>query len=249
MSSPERTNPGTRSTQIMPAMDGGTQVVYVPQPKSWGRRLLMLIGTLGVIVALLFGLNAINLWPSWLHNPFATQRSDRTGPVLLESVQDLSRYVAAEGNFQVLVDLQENNKYIPDFIFNERTLFVGVGSVQAYVDFSTLPAGAIKVSQDGKSVEITLPEPVLDKPNLDNDRSYVYAHQTGIINKVGDMFSGDPNKQQELYQLAELKISQAAAESELRTRAQTNTRLMLESLLKGLGFERVTVTFVAAIQP
>jgi hypothetical protein len=36
----------------------------------------------------------------------------------------------------VLVDLQENNRFI-DFIFNQRTLFVGVGSVDASVDFSS----------------------------------------------------------------------------------------------------------------
>src|SRR6476620_5145297 len=143
-------------------------VVYVQEPTGsrWGRRLLVLVGTIGVIVALVFGLKAINLWPD-IRNPFATQKTDKSGPVLLESIQDPSRYVAAEGNFQVLVDLQENKKFIPDIIFNQRTLFVGVGSVEAYVDFSALGAGAITVSPDGKSVEVKLPEPQLNKPSLD----------------------------------------------------------------------------------
>src|SRR4029434_9000412 len=99
------------------------------------------IGVLGILVAAVFGLKAVNLFPT-LRNPFATQKTDKSGPVLLESIQDLSRYVAAEGNFQVLVDLQENKRFIPDVLFNERTLFVGVGSVDAYADFSAINEGA-----------------------------------------------------------------------------------------------------------
>jgi predicted ester cyclase len=219
-------------------------VVYMQEPagRRWGRRLLILVGTIGVIIALVFGLKAVDLWPN-IKNPFATQKTDRSGPVLLESIQDLSRYVAAEGNFQVLVDLQENKSFIPDIIFNQRTLFVGVGSVDAYVDFSSLNEGAIVVSPDGKTVDMTLPAPQLEKPSLDTEKSYVFAEERGLVNRVGDLVGNDPNKQQQLYQLAEQKIADAARDSELRSRAEKNTKLMLESLLKGLGFERVNITF------
>ncbi len=221
-------------------------IVYVREPAKarWGRRLLVLVGTIGVIAALVFGLKAANLWPT-LRNPFATESTDRSGPALLESVKDLSRYVAAEGSFQVLVDLQENKKFVPDILFNERTLFVGVGSVDAYVDFSAINSGAITISPDGKSVEIKLPEPQLEKPSLDTDKSYVFAQERGIANRIGDLVGSDPNKQQQLYQLAEQKIRDAANESELRERAKKNTSAMLESLLKGLGYERVTITYAA----
>jgi hypothetical protein len=236
-----RENPGT--TEFIPAThDPATTYPADPPRRSWGRRLLTLIGTLGVIAGLVIALKAVDLWPN-LRNPFATDTTDRTGPVLLESMRDLSHYVAAEGNFQVLVDLQENNRFLPDFVFNKRTLFVGVGSVDAYVDFSTLGEGAIKISPDGKSVEVTLPAPVLEKPSIDNDRSYVFAEERGVVNRVSDAFGDDPNRQQQLYQLAEDKIAQAATESELRERAEKNTRAMLESLLHQLGYERVTVNF------
>jgi hypothetical protein len=234
----------SRSTEVLP-IQGETTVQYVPEPDrgtSWGRRLLLLLGTIVVVVGLVFGLKAVDLWPNWA-NPFATQTTDRSGPVLLQSMQDLSRYVAAEGNFYVLVDEQETKRFIPDFLFSERTLFVGVGSVDAYVDFSKLAEGAIVVSPDGKSVNVTLPAPVLEKPSIDTKRSYVFAQDKGISNKIGDFFGGDPNKQQRFYQLAEDKIAQAAQDSELRQRAETNTRGMLESMLHQLGYQKVTVTF------
>jgi Protein of unknown function (DUF4230) len=213
-----------------------------PTGGRWLRRLLMLGGTIGLIVALVFGLKAVDLWPT-LRNPFATQKTDRSGPVLLKSIQDMSRYVAAEGNFQVLVDLQQNKKFIPDILVNERTLFVGAGSVDAYVDFGSIGEGAIVESADGKSVQIKLPAPVLEKPSIDVDHSYVFAEERGLVNRVGDLFGGDPNRQQQLYQLAEQKITQAAEDSELRQRAENNTRAMLTSMLKSLGYQNVTITF------
>jgi hypothetical protein len=209
----------------------------------WGRRLLFLIGTVGVIAALVLGLKSVDLWPDF-KNPFRTETTDRSQPVLLLSIQDLSRYTAAEGNFQVLVDVQRNNRFVPDFLYNERWLFVGAGTVEAYVDFSTLSEDAIKTSEDGKSVTITLPAPQLSKPNLDNSRSYVYAQEEGFANRVKDFFSNDPNEQQKLYQQAEQKIAEAATASELRQRAENNTRHMLESMMKSLGYETVTVVFV-----
>lgn len=218
-------------------------VVYVREPKHWGRRFLVFIGVVGILIAGVFGLKAVNLFPQ-IHNPFATQRTDRSGPVLLQSIQDLSRYVAAEGNFQVIVDLQQNKQFIPDILFNEHTLFIGVGSVDAYVDFSGISEGAVVISPDGSSVEITLPEPALEDPSLNVDRSYVYAVDRGLLNRIGDLVGNDTNKQQQLYKLARDKIAAAATESQLIDRAEANTRSMLESLLHQLGYERVTITFV-----
>jgi hypothetical protein len=221
---------------------GDPQVIYVREKAHWGRRLLVFVGVLGLIAATFFALMAANLIPK-LRNPFATETTDRSGPVLLQSIQDLSRYVGAQGNFQVLVDLQENKRYIPDIFFNERTLFVGVGTVDAYVDFGGIGEESVVISPDGKSVDIKLPAAQLEKPSLDVDKSYVFAQERGLVNAIGDLVGTDPNKEAQLYQLAEDKIAQAAETSELRARAQTNTQLMLESLVRGLGFERVTVTF------
>ena len=241
---------GPAPTREQPTVPLGTDPAH-PAPAArqgragrWFGRFLMLVGTIGLVIAVVLGLKIVDLWPD-IKNPFATEKTDRSGPVLLKSIQDLSRYVAAEGSFQVLIDLQEDKKYIPDIFFNKRTLFVGAGTVNAYVDFSTLGEGAIKESADHKSVEITLPAPTLEKPNIDHDRSYVYSEERGLVNRVGDLFGGDPNRQQQLYQLAEDKIGQAARESELQARAQRNTEQMLTSMLKSLGYENVKITFAA----
>ena len=151
----------------------------------------------------------VGLWH--FSNPFTSQKTDRSQPALLLSIQDLARFEAASGNFQVVVDVQKDKKFIPDIIFSQRSLFVAAGSVDAYVDFSNVGKNDVQASADRKTVTIHLPAPQLDEPaRLDVSKSYVYAEQEGLINKIGDLFGGDPNKQQELYQLAEQKIQAAA---------------------------------------
>ncbi|MBQ1025283.1 DUF4230 domain-containing protein [Micromonospora sp. C95] len=216
-------------------------------PHSGGgavRALLWVLGAAALAVVVLLGVQTTGILPEF-RNPFSKEQTDRTQPALLESMQDLSRYVAAEGNFQVVVDLQNDRRNVPDWLLNQRTLFVGSGSVEAYVDFTTLTEGAIVQSADGKSVEIKLPAPQLAETNLDLEKSYVFAEERGLLNRVGDLIGGDPNRQQEVYRLAEDRITAAARDSGLNARAEENTRKMLEGLLRSLGFEQVTVTYIA----
>ncbi|WP_433511600.1 DUF4230 domain-containing protein [Nonomuraea sp. CA-143628] len=203
------------------------------------RRWRYLAGFLVVVVLLVVGGRLA--W-SWL-NPFGEQTIDRSQPVLLQSIKDLSRFEAATGNFQVVVDLEKDARFLPDAIKGSRTLFVGAGNVDAYVDFSGMAANGVTVSKDRKEATIRLPRAQLEKPNLDNRRSYVFAQQRGLLDRVQGFLSSSPNDQRELYVLAETKISEAAAASDLRARADTNTKAMLEGMLKSLGFAKVTVKF------
>lgn len=206
------------------------------------RGLFWVVATVGLVVVLVLCSQSVGLLPNF-SNPFGKERTDRSQPPLLQSIQDLSRYVAAEGNFQVVIDLQKNRKYVPDFLVNERTLFVGAGSVESYVDFGAIGEGAITESADRKSVTVRLPDPQLAAPNLDLERSYVFAEQRGLLNQLGEVFGGDPNRQREVYLLAEERIAEAAKESGLVERARENTRKMLEGLLRSLGYTSVTVTY------
>lgn len=181
-------------------------------------------------------------------NPFGTDTKDRSQPVLLKSLQDLSDYHAATANMQVVVDVEQDAKLLPSFIKGERTLFVAAGNVDAAVDFKALAKDpdAVKVSKDRRSVELTLPAPRLLNPQLDPDRSRVYDRDRGVLDRVEDALSDRPGDEQPLYQLAEEKLAAAAAaDPKLLQTAERNTRSMLEGLLRGLGFENITINFKA----
>jgi len=137
--------------------------------------------------------------------------------------------------------LEKDVRFLPSWVRGERTLFVAAGTVNAYVDFSAIDDGTIQISEE--AAQITLPTPALDRTNLDSERSYVFAQERGLINRIESLFSDNPGEQRELYVLAEQKIQAVAQESGIIARAEQNTRSMLVGMLRPLGYTSVTVTF------
>jgi Protein of unknown function (DUF4230) len=212
-----------------------------PPEVTPGRRRWWRYAAAFLVLAVLLVVGGRLAW-TWL-NPFGSQTIDRSQPALLQSIKDMSRFEAATGTFQVVVDLEKDANFLPDAIKGTRTLFVGAGGVDAYVDFSAMASGGVTVSQDRTEATVRLPRAQLEKPNLDNARSYVFAQQRGLFDRVQDFLSGSPGDQRELYLLAEKKISEAAVASDLRARADANTKTMLTGMLRSLGFTKVTVKF------
>ncbi|GAA3984924.1 DUF4230 domain-containing protein [Streptomyces sp. NBC_01352] len=178
-----------------------------------------------------------------LKDLFGTETHDRSGPALLESIQDISRYDAASGNFQIVVDLEKDTKYLPDAIRGSRTLYVGAGTVDAYVDLGKVGKNDVTVNDDRTSATLRLPHAQLGKAALDADRSYAVSKQRGLLDRLGDLFADNPNSEQAVQKLAVRHISEAAKDSELTKRAETNTTTMLKGLLGSLGFKKVEVSY------
>jgi hypothetical protein len=205
-------------------------------------KLIGLAAAIAVVIVGLLVLSAVHLLPQ-LRNPFATTTTDRSGPVLLKSITALSRYEAASGSFQVVVDLSTRTGFIPSFLAGSDTLFIGQGTEIAYVNFGQLNGKAIRVSPNRTKVTVDLPDAQLEPAVLNVNQSYVYAEQQGLLNRIGNFFAGNPNSQQQVYILAQHKIETAARQSPLLAEAQKNTMGMLEGMLHSLGFQQVTVNF------
>jgi Protein of unknown function (DUF4230) len=173
---------------------------------------------------------------------FGTNQIDRSAPVVLKKLQDVSVYTAATGEFGATIDIEDDVKFVPSFIAGERTIFTAVGSVDATVDFSRLSGDAVGVTGDD-SVTVTLPEPKLAKAVVDPARSHVANRDRGIVNRVSGMFTDSPTSERELYLTAQHRIHAAAQKSELKARAEKNTEKMLRGLLGKLGYENVSVVF------
>ncbi|MEV1024280.1 DUF4230 domain-containing protein [Streptomyces sp. NPDC050264] len=199
-----------------------------------------LVGVLVVVLVLVFtGLRLLHR----LDDVFGTETHDRSGPTLLKSVRDLSRYDAASGNFQVVVDLEKDTKYLPDAVRGTRTLYIGAGSVDAYVDLGKVGSGDIRVNDERTSATLKLPHARLGPPALDTDRSYAVSKQRGLLDRLGDLFSDNPNDERAVRKLAARHIGEAARDSGLTERAERNTTGMLRGLLNSLGFKDVKVSY------
>ncbi|MCC9155562.1 DUF4230 domain-containing protein [Streptomyces parvulus] len=195
-----------------------------------------------VVLAVLFAGLRLSVIPG-LNDLFGTETKDRSGPALLKSIQDISRYDAASGNFQVVVDLEKDTKFLPDAVRGTRTLYVGAGTVDAFVDLGKVGEDDVTVNDDRTSATLRLPHAALGRPALDPDRSYAVSKQRGLLDRLGDLFSDNPNGEQAVQKLAARHIGEAAKDSELTARAESNTTAMLQGLLRSLGFKEVRVAY------
>ncbi len=217
-----------------------TSIKAVRRMPVWAK---VLSAVVLVFVLLLAGLR-LAVFPG-LGDIFGEETRDRSGPALLESIQDMSRYEAASGNFQIVVDLEKDTKYLPDAIKGTRVLYVGAGTVDAYVDLGKIAKNDVTVNKDRTSATLRLPHAELGKPALNPDRSYAVSKQRCLFDRITDLFSDNPNDEQAVQKLAARHIGDAAKESGLTARAEQNTTVMLKGLLGSLGFTEVKVTYGA----
>ena len=201
-----------------------------------------LIAIAVIAVGVVLGLRAL---PSL--NPFATETVDRSQPAVLRSIEKLSEYRAATANLDVIVDIEQDAKFLPSFIKGEKVLFVAGGTVDAFVSFED---PQVAVDEDRRAATITLPPPTLSDAQIDLERSRVYDRDRGLFDRVESVFEDSPTSDQDLIALAQDKLEAAAADdASLGAAAERNTRQMLEGLLGGLGFESVTVRFAEPTPP
>ncbi|MEO5575864.1 MAG: DUF4230 domain-containing protein [Gaiellaceae bacterium] len=218
-----------------------------PPPSSSRRPDRLPTGPVALGLVLLFGFLVVgwvkDLVPDFA-NPFTEETIDRTGPAVLKSIENLRDFRAASGHFEVIVDVEQDARFLPAKVKGERVLFVAVGSVDAGVDFTGLDESAVEVSDERRSVSIELPPASFREPELDLERSYVYDRDRGAIDRLQSLFGDGGSIERDLYPLAEEKLADAARDgSGLLARAERNTRLLLEGLLRSLGFTRVDVRF------
>ncbi len=177
--------------------------------------------------------------------PFAEEQVDRSTPVLLTSLADLRDYHAATGSFQVVVDLERDVRWVPSVVSGERTTYLATGSVDAVVDFTGIDGAAVETSPDGRSVVFHLPNARLSEAEVDLEDSRVVSRDRGALDRVAGVLQESPTSEREVAALAERRLGEAAAESDLLERAEANTEQMLTGLARSLGYTDVTVLYDA----
>ncbi|MGY1751571.1 DUF4230 domain-containing protein [Blastococcus sp. SYSU D01042] len=225
----------------MPTLLQSRPTAAEPAPRRRRRVPLRLIAAgAGAAVLVPVGMQVAGWLPD---DPFGRDVVDRSTTPLLLALQDLEEYHAASGTFQVVVDREVDTRYVPSVISGERVQLLATGTADAYVDFGALDEGAVTLSADGTTATIELPAPELDEVRIDQDESRVLDRDRGLVERIGDAVEDDPVDDGALYAMAEDRLAAAAAGSDLRERAETNTRAMLTGLARSLGVDEVEVAF------
>lgn len=173
-----------------------------------------------------------------------TPTIDTSQPSVVLQVQALSR-LETQSYVVEKVIRAEIPGALPFPLSGDKLLFVGHGEAVAGVDLNNVRPEDITITvlSDTRRVEMRLPAAELFYVRLDNDKSYVYDRETGVFN------GADPNLETKVRQEAERQIREAALESGILRQAQTNAEKTLRSLLTGLGYEEITITFAPYVPP
>ena len=113
-------------------------------------------------------------------------------------------------------------------LFGDKILFVGHGTVIAGIDMEKLQPENMRY--ENGVLTIQLPPAEIFIASLDNEKSYVYDRQTGLLTKP------DQNLETLVRQKAEEEILKAALEDGILEQAQTNAEAHLFKFFSALGF-------------
>lgn len=183
---------------------------------------------------------AVRGW-SFFGDAFAPRTIDRSAPVLVQRLRNQSRYTAASGTFNATVDIEHTTGPIPTFIAGSRSIYSGIGDVDATVDLGALSRHVVRTA-DGTLV-LRLPHARLGGVHLDTRHSHMMSRDRGLIDRVESMFVDSPTSEREVQRVAQRRIAKAATRSDLRRRAERNTATMIRNLATALGAGKVDVRF------
>jgi hypothetical protein len=113
-------------------------------------------------------------------------------------------------------------------LFGDKILFVGHGTVIAGIDMEKLQPEDMRFENGVLTVK--LPPTEILVATLDNEKSYVYDRQTGVLTKP------DPNLETLVRQRAEEEILKAAIEDGILEQAKINAEAYLFKFFAALGF-------------
>jgi len=162
---------------------------------------------------------------------------------IIHEVLPLSRLETVSYSVEKVVTVEKNQQGLADILgLDEKLLFVAHGKVIAGIDLSELVLEDINVTDN--TVILALPEPEIFISTLDNDQSYVYDHERGMLNRV---FEEQSEMETTARQAAEDAIEEAAIADGILDTAKLNGQQYIRSLILALGYENVY--FADEVQP
>ena len=149
---------------------------------------------------------------------------------VIHDVRTLARLETIQYSIEKVVTANSGRQDLA-ILFGDSLIFVAHGTVIAGIDLSDL--GQDDLWLDGGTLYVRLPEPQIFVATLDNDKSYVYDRDTGLLTK------GNVDLETLARRAAEQEIEKAAAEDGILDLAQTNAEYYLSRLFQTLGYPQV----------
>lgn len=149
---------------------------------------------------------------------------------IVHSVRSLARLETIQYSVEKVITAESGQGPF-GFLFGDRLLLVAHGTVIAGVDLEKLAPQDLRV-QDGV-LYVHLPEAEVFIAALDNQKSYIYDRDVGVLSR------GDVDLETAARRAAEEEIENAALQDGILAQAQSNAEAYLYRLLIQLGFPEV----------
>ena len=168
--------------------------------------------------------NAVGTQMAQVLNPTPTVIVD---PVtIVRQVRSLARLETIQYSVEKVITAESGQGPF-GFLFGDRLLLVAHGEVIAGVDLSKLSPDDLRVRDN--VLYVSLPEPEIFVATLDNEQTYVYDRETGILTQR------DINLESTARQAAEQAIREAALEDNIFNQARVNAENYLYRLFIEIG--------------
>jgi hypothetical protein len=149
---------------------------------------------------------------------------------IIHEVRSLARLETIQYSVEKIISA-ESRQGIFGFLVGDRILFVAHGTVIAGIDLEKLQPEDLRVEEGVLYVD--LPDAEIFVATLDNDQSYIYDRELGVLTK------GDQDLETVARQAAEEEIENAAEEDGILAQAQINAENFLYQFFLKLGFAEV----------
>ena len=209
---------------------------------------------IGIAAVVLVIINLVGFDPigSLRDRIFGVDQRPEAAATTLLSIRKTAELRSATGEFSVPVyfGTEEDgllHDILPGAFDSNSGVAIYQGSVDAFVDLKGLTTDDLDINRTDRSIIITVPEPRLSDPNIDESKSKVITQSRGAFTRLGELFSDKPLSDREaLDDVAVGEIIKAADESGLRDTAKENTRDFLTALANRMGYDDVEVRFRSA---
>ena len=149
---------------------------------------------------------------------------------IIRDVRSLARLETIQYTVEKVITAEQGQGSL-GMLFGDKLIFVAHGQVIAGLDLSKLGAGDIEIKEG--MLYLRLPRSEIFVAALDNEKSYIYDRQTGLLTK------GDINLESSARRMAEDEIEKAAIEDGIMDLARQNAENYLSRLLSDLGYPEV----------
>ena len=159
---------------------------------------------------------------------------------IIREVRSLARLETIQFTVEKVITAETGQGAL-GLLFGDKLIFVAHGQVLAGIDLARLGPDDLEV-KDGV-LYVNLPQPEIFVTALDNEKSYVYDRDPGLLTK------GDINLESSARKAAEDEIEKAAMEDGILDLARQNAETYLYRLFRELGYPEVIFTGSPAVTP